>query len=261
MKKLIIPSICVILACIFLIACEEQTLDPVEAQQTDLENLQFLAKASHRTVEELLANQGTTVIPNPSLPDGLWYYPYPNSLGWTDRARDYLALVDYTGLLNQWLIEQGHPGVGTEISGSVKERLLSDGRVEIQAILHIRNALTWVTGDWSSSWKFGPKIFGNTPMDVLAGDPYALCDAKFSATFITNQPGEVIPDIFQIYFFSQPGQELKKISLIANGSGPLGDGSPGRIHITEVGLFDLGNLEPGEYKWPCGMINAIITND
>ena len=91
MKKLL--SICgiVTISLVLLTGCQHQTLEPVENEQTlgeiasiKADALENFTAVTKRSLEELLNAQGTTIIPPPAnLPDGLWYYPYPNTLGWT----------------------------------------------------------------------------------------------------------------------------------------------------------------------------------
>jgi hypothetical protein len=230
--------------------CQEQALDPVESGQAPPEiealskdHLDGIQNCTHRSLEELLAAQGTTSIPNPNLPDGRWYYPYPNTFGWVDGDLENMALADYTGILNKWMMEQGHPGFGTQVIGYVKEKVLEDGRAEIFVKLHVKNAITWVIGDWANSRQFGPKVFGNTPLDVMGGAQHALCHLKFTAHFINSAPDAPLPDIFQVGFFPQAGQEMISVSLYAQGKGPLADGSPGLMLVKIDGWINQpGNI-------------------
>jgi hypothetical protein len=67
--------------------------------------------------------------------------------------------------------------------------------------------------------------------------------------FINTAPGAPLPDI-QVAFGNgpaQPGQELVAIAITASGSGQLHalagvpEGTPGRIHVIQTGLFLRGS--------------------
>src|SRR5215510_4082499 len=55
-----------------------------------------------------------------------------------------LASFDYPGLADRVLSTLGRP-LGTTIDGSITERLLPDGRADVQVVLHTTNALSWVS--------------------------------------------------------------------------------------------------------------------
>src|SRR5262245_52798106 len=80
-----------------------------------------------RRLSDFLNAQGTDSFFNCCKP------PVPDYIGWTrpfsTPAKDQrLALVDYAGVANGWLVKNGYPSLGTTISGSITERPLPDGR-------------------------------------------------------------------------------------------------------------------------------------
>src|SRR6266540_5930905 len=92
------------------------------------------ANAYSRPIEDFLSNQGTFI---------------PGAfIVWTDPAVTSgadLAEFDYAGIDNAKIVAAGLPSLGTEISGSIDEEPLSDGRARVHLVLQARNALAWAS--------------------------------------------------------------------------------------------------------------------
>jgi hypothetical protein len=208
------------------------------------------AQIVQRPLSDFLNAQGTISVFNCCAP------PVPDYIGWT-RPSDTppvdqrLAVVDYAGVGNAWLVSNGYPSLGTTISGSISERPLADGRAEVTVILHTVDALAYVVpfdpnGPINQA-QINPLFFGFRPQDLLA-DPTkqpALGESQLRVVFKNQAPGAPLPDIVDAFVLGNvaPGQELISISFRANSTGQLRapsgfpEGTPGRLIVSETGLF------------------------
>jgi hypothetical protein len=204
--------------------------------------------ATIRPISDFVSTQGTYCIDDGMGGCFLFVPPVANYIGWTAPAAGNLfALADYAGLANAYIIANGGTSLGTTTQGSVIERALPDGRAEVSVLLHTRNALTWVSDVASDFSDFpGTLLFGNRVPEVLGGSDVAPADCFLQAVFINTGPSEPLPDLIQIAFFPEPGQQMRYLSFRAAASGQLraaygvSDGTPGRAHVTQTGLFMTG---------------------
>lgn len=199
-------------------------------------------RVTRRSIEEFAAAQGTfcTMAGSDCFPI---FAPAPELFAWINGPVTASGMVDYTGQTAAWLesASGGAISLGTTIDGSVTERLLKDGRVEVHVVLRTSNALMWagsglyVAGD--------PVTFGASPAEVLAGATPALGSSTLKATYITTAAGLPFPDLVQIAFAPEPGQEDVKVSFDADATGVLREGSGfpagtmGRLVIHQIGIF------------------------
>ena len=168
--------------------------------------------------------------------------PIANFLGNSDPITERSASVDYAGLADYWA-----GGVfGTTFSGQVIERPLADGRALVEVLLHTDNALTWVVDGFDFN---GPLLFGNRAPEVVGGEEAALGKSNFKVKFINTEPGADLPDLIQLFFFPEPGQEVLSSQSNNQAKGPLTelfgvpDGTPGLTHGVQVNLS--GNPQCG----------------
>lgn len=181
-------------------------------------------------------------------PPFLFVPPIANYIGNTDPAKGRLASVDYAGLADHWA--QG--AFGTTFAGKVIERPLADGRALVEVLLRTANALTYVvddpgleTGDFAN----GPLLFGNRAPEVVEGAESALGKSQLHVKFINTEPGADLPDLIQLFFVPEEGQELLVSKSNNQAKGPLTalfgvpEGTPGRTHGVQVGL--IGNPQCG----------------
>ena len=199
--------------------------------------------ATIRPIEDFIETQGTFCVGIP--PDCfLIVDPIANFVGSSDPGTGRLSSVDYAGLANKWIEEEsgGEESFGTEMSGTVIERPLADGRAEVHVILKTTNALTWVV-DGLGNFN-GPLLFGNRAPDVLDEEKEpALGDSFLEVKFINTAPDAPLPDLIQLLFFPEPGQEQVFFALRARARGELKalfgvpDGTPGRATVVQTGLF------------------------
>ena len=208
------------------------------------------AQAGQRPLSDFLSAQGTVSVFNCCVP------PVPDYIGWTRPSStppvdQRLALVDYAGVGNAWLVSNGYPSLGTTISGSITERPLADGRAEVTVILHTTNALAYALpfdlGGPINQNQLNPLLFGFRPQDLLA-DPTkqpALGESHLKIVFKNPAPGAPLPDIVDAFVLGNaaPGQEPISLSFRANATGKLRaasgfpEGTPGRLIVSQTGLF------------------------
>ena len=193
-----------------------------------------------RPLSDFLSTQGTTNIFIP---------PVPDFIGWGDNPPHQFASVDYAGLAAAWLLTNGGPNLGTQVSGNVTDRPLSDGRSLVSVVLHTTNANSWVVnnpGDFAND----PLQFGYRAQDILANSALspALSSCTFSVSFKNTAPGAPLPDLVNAFILGNaaPGQELRTLAFRSEGDGPLhaafgvAEGTPGHLTVSQTGLLMTG---------------------
>ena len=203
-------------------------------------------QAVQRPIEEFVNAQGTYCIDDGQGGCEVFVPPIENFVFFTDPMRGSAAVIDYAGLANDWILEEsgGEVSLGTETAGTVIEQPLADGRAEVHVVLRTKNALTWVVEDPEFE-PTGPLVFGHRAPEVLnEGKEPGLCNSVFEVKFIHTNPGGDLPDMIQILFFPEEGQEVLYIAERCNAAGPLRegfddvpDGTPGRASVVETGLL------------------------
>jgi len=189
-----------------------------------------------RPISDFVDAQGTT---------STFFPPFPDQVGWIDNPNTIFMLADYSGKAGAWLVANGGPDLGTQTSGTVAERPLKGGRAMVNVVLHTTNAVTFAYS--APAFDF---IFGNLIQD-LAADPSltpALSESHLDVVFQNTAPGAPLPDLVNWLFMGngEPGQELNTLSFRSNGNGPIHaaygvpEGTPGRLVVTQTGLFGTG---------------------
>jgi hypothetical protein len=196
------------------------------------------AATTHRPISEFLDAQGTFCVDPPTCT--IFVPPVPNFVAFTDTVHDLGISFDYAGLSDDPL----GGSLGTTFSGTISERTLNDGSVIITIHLHTSNALVYVIpfDPTSAENQFGenPLIFGARAADVLAGATPALGDSNFTLEFTNSAPGLPIPDFEQLLFGPLPGQTLLSVTFNGTATGFFADGTPGKVHVAEKGIFHNG---------------------
>lgn len=138
-----------------------------------------------------------------------FFPPVPDYVGWTDPVLGpelppvTFALIDYAGLADQYLNNNDNGcdfTLGTTVTGSIKERVLPNGKAEIRVALHTKNAMGFaqlVQDIIDNEFDFNATdtIFGNKTLDVCDGAPAAVGQAKLDVTFTIENPGDPLPDL------------------------------------------------------------------
>jgi hypothetical protein len=211
------------------------------------------AQTVHRPLSDFLSAQGSVSVFNccaPMVPDYIgWTRPFS-----TPAADQRLALVDYAGVGNNWLVANGYPSLGTTISGNITERPLADGRAEVTVNLHTRNALAYVlpydvAGPINQN-QINPLLFGFKPQDLLADSDKqpALGQSHLQVVFKNPAPGASLPDIVNAFVLGNtvPGQELVSFYFNATATGGLRaasgfpEGATGRLKVVQTGILFRG---------------------
>jgi hypothetical protein len=200
------------------------------------------ASAASRPFSDFLSTQGTT---------NVFFPPTPDYIGWCGAAARppaRFALIDYAGLAATWLQQNGGPSLGTQVSGTVNEKILKDGRAEVTVNLTASRALTWATdcvGDLS-----GPLLFGYRAADLAANPALTpgLATLSMHVVFNNTAPGASLPDLVNAFILGNaaPGQELLTLSFRADAAGPLRsnfgvpEGTPGKVIVSQTGNISIG---------------------
>jgi hypothetical protein len=160
---------------------------------------------------------------------------------WTDPKNGFSAGIDALGQLD--------PGTfGTTLDGSVTESPLPDGSAEVKVLVHAHNVLVRA---FDSN---GQPLFGYLFGEVLAGAPPTLGDSFLQIKFKNTSPGAPLPDLAQLLFCPEPGQELEVFSIRAQASGPLRaafgvpEGTPGLLEVTQTGLLRVAGIANHESR-------------
>ena len=160
-------------------------------------------------------------------------------------------VLDYPGIASAYLAANGGPDLGTTFSGSVTERVLKDGRAEIDVVLRTENALTFVED--INTPVFGSVIrLGATPAQVLAGAPVAIGSSTLRLTYIAPAPGMPLVAVSQVLYFEADRYQLLKLSFFAEATGILHaasgypEGTPGRVLAKELERYTPGLVGHGD---------------
>jgi hypothetical protein len=237
-------------------ACSRQTpMEPLHQVAIDLQSPPKQTIETQRPLADFIGTQGSTNIFIP---------PIPDFVGWSSAAAKppvRFASVDYAGLAGKWLATNGGPNVGTQISGTISERPLADGRAEVSVNLHVKNAMTWVLVN-PNDVAHDPTIFGHRANEILANRSLApaLSDAEMLVTFKNTAPGAPLPDLVTAFILGQgaPGQELVKLMFRSSGFGLLTDGTPAKCTVTQTGLFMTGFHGATADAFPCEKVDLSV---
>lgn len=196
-----------------------------------------------RPIQEWVDAQGTFCLGEP--PNCfLFVPPVPNFLGLNDPQSELGMSVDYAGLA-----DLACGGIaGTTFAGTVREKVLPDGRAEVTVELLTTNAIAWVIDlpippPQANPFGEAPVLFGVRWEDddgdcVLDGAP-ALANSQLKVTFIISAPGAPLPDLLPVLFFTD---DVLAISFHAEAVGELPDGTPAIAEVHQVAKVKNGVL-------------------
>lgn len=179
---------------------------------------------THRPVEDFLASSRNCPV--------AWLDPETGDRTVVVDFWDFFASRARAGLLPASLGEASY-------SGSVRERPLADGSVEVTVRVHVRDAFVSsrliAPGDLN-----GPAIFGYLSSEVAAGATPVLGSGTFWITYVVPEAGAPLPDFCDVLFDEGDAWRISKLQMTASAVGPLRatfgvpEGTPGRLNITSV---------------------------
>ena len=180
-----------------------------------------------RPLSDFLDAQGMTEI---------FFPPVQDMLAWTDLEFVNFAVVDYAGLMNDYLAGE----VGTKVKGRVLECVDYNGTVTVKVVLSTQKALAFaqsVEDLFASEFDFlgTPTIFGTKAQDVALGAEPAIGPASMRATFTIANPGDPIPDLRIMYQEDLANHLPATIDLRSTTVGALPDGTKAVLKIQQVG--------------------------
>lgn len=208
---------------IFAFSCtRESDLQPSVNDISKTDHESPLAHASQKSVKrpfsDFLDAQGST---------SSFLLPVPDFFGWVTGLEDgtlRLLAMDYLGVANKTIVDLGGSDLGTKVTGTVTERPLPDGRARVSVLLHVRDALIWLTDfDDTGDPSTDPLIMGARPQDVADGAIPALGSGSLQFDFINTAPGAPIPDVMLAIFeeIEVEGFEPLQVKITASGGGIL----------------------------------------
>ena len=174
-------------------------------------------------------------------PDGGFTFPF---IEWTDPKTGFVAIVDTLGTVNRLFDLPFMP----QVTGSISENELADGRADVDVVLHSTDAWMRVL-DASGEW-----VFGHGVAEVLAGASPTLGDALLQIRFTNTATNARLPDMAQLLFCPLPGQTLELVSGRSRASGPLRaasgypDDTPGRLEVTQTCLVATAAIANGKSR-------------
>jgi hypothetical protein len=156
-----------------------------------------------------------------------------------------IAVVDYAGGANDYLKKHGYGSLNTNTDGSVTQRPLPDGRVEVTVVLHTQNALTFISR-WDPNGASPPqnaetntRLFGSSVSDLLhyRTDRPALADSLLVMVF-KQPPNSPMPDLVKKFAFgAYPDLEIVSFYFSVSATGTLPNGSKATARILQHGVF------------------------
>lgn len=274
MKKQSLISLTCASVAVLISACTGDSLQPTASQNAFTP--QNASAGTQRPISDFVTVQGKHCIQGTSTSTStsdcyLFAPPTNNYLVWYSQAQNVTALVDYAGIVDQWVQEHstassstssGTYSLGTQTYGTVTEQPMSDGRVQVTVELRTLHAnITIYEG---SDPRTGRPMFGYRPEVLVDGmrSP-ALGEAYLRLTFINTAPGMPLPDLVQLLKSPEPGQMLISSEFRFEGEGEARDasGRRGRAHVVLTGQ---GSLMPGmpgmeQSTAPMGYANLQMT--
>ena len=189
-----------------------------------------------RPLSDFLDAQGTS--------GSTFFPPVPDYVGWASSDLVTFALVDYAGLANRYIVDNGAKSLNTQVNGQVRECTLpadAEGNVKARVTVKLvtANALGFAQSISDLSATNPPFDFANTDtnfgakaVDVAAGAEAAKGTAKLTTTFTIAGPGLPLPDFLDVNFT----ENYKPASLDFHSTtiGRLPDGQRARLIVDQV---------------------------
>lgn len=173
--------------------------------------------------------------------------------GWTDPATKRCLFVDYSGQVFPQVADL----LGTEFTGTITERPLSDGRFEVMVNLHTKDAMAFVVDasetfdDDDCGFFTNPLLFGlRNPVAIVANPEDAgVANSHLQLVYISPESGAFI-NLNELFFDPPTGYELISVKLQAQAT----DGTSARATTVQVGLINRGNGQGDIENFPVEFI-------
>jgi hypothetical protein len=230
-----------------------------------------VVQAGDRPLSDFLDAQGTISGILSPMPDYLVWLNHGELVSSSGKSMQWrCAQVDYAGISAKYLKDHVGLDLGTEVSGFISERPLKDGRAEVLVVIHTTNALAWAQ---DCTYDFGfvlPSAFGEYQTDLLSNPSLVpgLASGHMVIKFKNTALGAPYPDLLCTAGVGEctEGFELLSLYFHANGAGPLhassgfADGTPGKLVVTETGIFRPGPYVSGNSRvafdgWPAERVD------
>ena len=166
-----------------------------------------------------------------------------NFLIWTDPPHDREFFVDFAGLANEVLMNNGFPDLGTSQSGSVTQRPAPGGRL-VHVDLHADSCLCYARQlSAPNAMYFGYRI------SEMIADPTltpAIGSGHFTAEWTDSLPvgSSTMPDMIQLLLLTALNQHIVRATFEGDAFGSLragfgvDEGTPGIVKTTQIGLIN-----------------------
>jgi hypothetical protein len=166
-------------------------------------------------------------------------------------------IADMDGRIAAWVTANGGALYEPDLSGSVHERLLPDGRSLVTVRVRFSSAITYIWLDENDFADFpnGPELFGHRASEIADGAPATLGQGMFSITFTNPVPGGPLPLLEQLAFAPEEGQEIISVTFSASARGPLREasgypeGTPGMGATQQIGVFQASTPDGYPVEW------------
>lgn len=196
-------------------------------------------------IEQFLSSQGTFCAKDVYGGCASYMTPTANYLGWFNPAQSMSAAVDYAGLVNNWMMQNGR-WIGSYYKGTVTETALGDGTSRVVVQLVGDNVYSYVASGDGFTEK---AIVGVAPMDYARPADALLGHLDMEVVYISPAMGAPIPDLVQL-IQAPSGQKLESFRMRFDGAGRMAstgttknvsivyDGSKGPIYPTHPGTSE-----------------------
>ena len=165
--------------------------------------------------------------------------------------------MDYNGAIDRLVqgITGGAVSTGVQVTGTVRERALADGRAEITIKLQAEHAvaIAWPCDE-------SPLLFGLTFDELLAGLPSPVGSVRFTITYIAPAPGLPLKSLEEVY----AANEALRIQVHAEVTGPFNAaagypaGTQARLFVQGLVLWTPGQLFHAPDQYP-GDVSPVET--
>lgn len=248
--------------------------------------LALLAIPAFVTTPEAAAGNGTNVRPISDFLDQqvLLAPGFGAGVDWVSEDEkgnvEYRARIDWVGVINRDQLEgAGIGSLGTKFEGKVTESVQKDGRTLVHVEMRGENVFCLVGRFVQVPGSNPPRYYNPfAPAFRMWGQPAGLVPSQYSIDDLdtvdvhldlkfltTDPPGSDLPQVQQLMFFPEEGQEVLQTLIQARGKGRLRssfgveDGTPGQLTMTMKGIwnasFDEDATNFRRDPWPVGKIN------